>query len=160
VSGQPWTFTGATAPTLQSGRAMVAAGSGHLQATIDTGVSDVQVAADFIAGTGPGLGALAFRLTDASNFLLLETYAGNLQLYRRQAGVFTLLASVPIGQPAAGSVHRLEVRAAGSTLQGWWDGALAVQTTDPFQQAATRHGFDWNNAYDATTTYDNLSIKR
>jgi len=117
-TGHVWTITGAPAPTLLSGRAAVATGTGHLQATIDGGVADVQMSTDYRAGTGPGLGALAFRLTDANNFFLLETYTGSLQLYRRQAGTFTLLASAPIGQPVAGSTHRLEVRASGSALQG------------------------------------------
>ena len=86
-TGHAWTVTGATpTPTLVGGRATVGAGSGHLQATIDSGVSDIQMATDYVVGTGPGLGALAFRLTDANNFLLLETNGSNLQFYRRQGG--------------------------------------------------------------------------
>ena len=46
----------------------------------------------------------------------------------------------------------------GCTLQGWWDGALALQTVEPFQMNATRHGLDWNSAFDATTTYENFAL--
>jgi hypothetical protein len=53
---------------------------------------------------------------------------------------------------------RLEVRAVGSGLQGWWDNALILQIADSFQQTATRHGLDWNSGYDSTTTYDNLIL--
>ena len=109
------------------------------------------MATDYVVGTGPGLGALAFRLTDADNFLLLETNGSNLQFYRQQGGVWTLVASQPLPALTAGSTHRLEVHAVGSSVQGWWDGVQVLQVTETFQQTATRHGLDWNSAYDATT---------
>jgi hypothetical protein len=159
-TGHAWTVVGSTpTPTLAGGRAAVAAGSGHLEATIDSSVSDFQMATDYVIGAGPGMGGLAFRLTDAANFLLLLTYANNLQVYRCQGGVFTLIASQPLPTLVAGSTHRLEVHAVGSSVQGWWDGVQLLQVTDSFQQTATRHGLDWNSAYDTTTTYDNFTIK-
>jgi hypothetical protein len=159
-TGHAWTMTGATpTPTLVGGRATVTAGSGHLQATIDSGVSDIQMATDYVVGAGPGLGALAFRLSDAANFLLLETNGNNLQFYRQQAGAWVLVASKPLAAVAAGSTHRLEVRAVGSSVQGWWDGVQVMQVTETFQQTATRHGLDWNSAYDTTTAFDNFTLK-
>jgi len=160
LTGHPWTYTGAVpSPTLQNGMAAVADGAGHLQATIDAGTADIRMATDFHAGAGSGLGGLAFRLVDANNYLLIETYGGNLQFYRRQNGAYTLLASAPLAPMIAGSTHRLEVHATGSTLRGWWDGVLTLQTVEPFQVSATRHGLDWNSAYDPTTTYDNFVLE-
>jgi membrane-bound inhibitor of C-type lysozyme len=158
VTGQPWTLIGTPAPMLQNARASVGSGMGHLQLVIDSGVADIEMAADYHVGAGPGLGALAFRGVDADNFLLLETYQNNLQFYRRQGGVWTLLASQPIPALVPGSIHRMRVRAVGSSLLGYWDDVLTVQTTEAFQQTATRHGLDWNNAYDPTTTYDNFTL--
>ena len=89
---------------------------------------------------------------------MLETNGNNLQFYRRQGGAWTLVASQPLPALMAGSTHRLEVHAVGSSVQGWWDGVQVLQVTETFQQTATRHGLDWNSAYDATTAYDNFTL--
>src|SRR5207247_1965750 len=77
----------------------------------------------------------------------------------KQSGAYTLIASQPIAPVAAGSTHRIEVRTTGSTVQAWWDNALVISATETFQQTATRHGLDWNSAYDATVTFDNFAIR-
>ena len=160
LTAQAWTVTGAPpTPALVSGRAGVAVGAGHVQATINSGVADIQMAIDYVVGTGPGMGGLAFRETDTNNLLVLLTYLNTVQLYRRQGGMWTLLASQPIAALAVGSTHRLEVHAVGSSVQGWWDGVQLLQVTESFQKTATRHGLDWNSAYDPTSTYDNFTIK-
>jgi hypothetical protein len=33
-----------------------------------------------------------------------------------------------------------------------------LQVSDSFQQTATRHGLDWNSAYDATAAYGNFQL--
>jgi Putative binding domain, N-terminal len=156
--GAAWTVNGGSpVPALQNGMVGVAAGSGHLQATLDTRVSDIVMSVDYRAGTGPGMGALAFRLTDAENHLLLLTYLNQLQLYRRQKAAYTLLATAPLpGALVPDATHRLEVRATGTMIEGWWDGARILAIAEAFQQTATRHGIDFNSAFDATSKYDNL----
>jgi hypothetical protein len=160
LTGNPWVLNGGSPPpTLVTGGVGVTAGPGHLQMTINGGVADIAMGIDYRVGGGPGMGALVFRLTDANNFLLLETYLNGLHLYRRQAGAWVFLASQPL--PATlipGTTHRLEVRTQGSTLEGWWDGVRLLQVTDPFQQTATRHGLDWNSAFDATSVYANFQM--
>src|SRR6185295_17232715 len=99
------------------------------------------------------------RLTDTNNHFVLLTYSNTLQLYRRQGGTYTLLASSPLPALVPGSTHRLEVRTSGSTLEGWWDATRMLTTTDSFQQTATRHGLDWNSAFDSTTTYANFQLR-
>ena len=160
LTGSGWTLNaGSPMPTLSAGGVGVTAGPGHLQVTINGAVADVVMGTDYRVGTGPGMGALVFRFTDPDNFLLLETYLNTLYLYKRQAGVWMLLASQPLPTALAmGSTHRFEVRTLGSAIEGWWDGARLVQTTDTFQQSATRHGLDWNSAFDATSVYDNFQL--
>ena len=161
LTGNAWTLNGgAPTPTLVAGGGVgVTAGPGHLQVTINSGVANIAMGADYRVGAGPGMGGLVFRLTDPDNFLSLETYANALHLYKRQSATWIELASQPL--PAGfvmGSTHRLEVRASGSTIQGWWDGVQLLQATETFQQTATRHGFDWNSAFDATSVYANFQL--
>jgi hypothetical protein len=56
---------------------------------------------------------------------------------------------------ATGSTQRIEVRTSGTQLTGWWNGTQVVSATDSVQQAATRHGIDWNSAFDPTARFDN-----
>jgi len=160
LTGSPWAQSGGTpAPTLMSTGAGVTAGSGPLQATIASGVSDVVVGADYRVGSGPGLGGLTIRLVDANNFLVLETFQNTVRLLRRQAGAWTTLASQALRAGlVAGSTHRLEARTLGSSVEGWWDGVRLLQVTEPFQQSATRHGLYWDSSYDATSRYGNFQL--
>ena len=159
LTGNGWTVTGGPpTPSIASGRLYSAAGAGHMQTTIDAGISDIDLATDYIVGSGPGMGGLAFRETDTNNLLLLVTNQNVLQLYTRQGGMWNLLASQPIAALTVGSTHRLEVHAVGSSVQGLWDHAVVIQATTTVQQTATRHGLDWNTAYDATSSYDNVVI--
>jgi hypothetical protein len=162
LGGAPWTITGGPpTPTLFNGAVGVTAGAGHVQATVQTGAADIRMGADYRAGGSvQQLAALAFRLTDAGNHLLLLFYQDALHFYRRHEGLYRLLASSgPLAPVASGSTQRMEVRTAGSLLTGWWNGLQVVQATDTIQQNATRHGLDWNTAYDASASFDNLEIR-
>jgi bacillolysin len=162
VSGAPWVVTGGPpTPTLASGAVGVIAGTGHVQATLQTGAPDIRMSVDYRVGaSAQRLAGLTLRLTDVNNHLLLLFYDNALHFYRRQNGAYALLASsVGLAPPASGSTHRLEVRAVGTALTGWWNGAQVVQASDTVQQSATRHGLDWNTAVDTTATFDNLDIR-
>ena len=125
VTGNAWTLNGgAPTPTLVAGGGVgVTSGPGHLQVTINSGVADIAMGIDYRVGAGPGMGALVFRLTDANNFLLLETYANALYLFKRQAGDWVPLASQPlpamlmIGQHA--SARSADDREHDRRLVGW-----------------------------------------
>jgi hypothetical protein len=72
-SGATWAVSGGSQmPTLNGGSIGVGTGAGHVQLTIDSGVADMTTRVNYRVGVGPGVG-LAFRLTDANNYLLLET---------------------------------------------------------------------------------------
>jgi hypothetical protein len=112
-----WTTSGeASVPSVRSGRAAVADGRGPLQLVVDSRVSDIDMSTDFRVGSGPGLGALAFRVVDAENLMLLQTYQNNLQLYRCQNGVWTLLASQALPPMTPDSTRR---RRCAAGLLGW-----------------------------------------
>src|SRR5256885_10918496 len=64
TTGHPWVMYGSPTPTLQNGLLTVAGGGGHIEAAIDAGASDFQMAVDYHVGSGAGMGALAFRLVD------------------------------------------------------------------------------------------------
>jgi Zn-dependent metalloprotease len=162
ASGAPWTVTGGPpSPTLTGGVVGIAAGGGHVQATLQTNVADIRMGVDYRVGaSSQRLAGLAFRLTDANNHLLLLFFDNALHFYRRQNGTYSLLASSgPLAPIAGGTTQRMEVRASGTTLTGWWNGAQVVQASDTIQQTATRHGLDWNTAFDSATTFDNLEIR-
>ena len=162
VSGGPWSVTGGSPmPTLAGGLVGVTAGTGHLQATLQTGAADIRMGVDYRVGTGTQrLAGLAFRFADVNNHLLLLFYENALHFYRRQNGGFELLASSPALAPvAAGSTQRIEVRTVGSALTGWWNGVQVVQAVETFQQTATRHGLDWNTSFDFGARFDNLEIR-
>jgi hypothetical protein len=87
-------------------------------------------------------------------------YENALHFYRRQNGTYSVLASsVPLAPIAGGSTQRMEVRTSGTALTGWWNGVQVVQASDAIQQAATRHGLNWNPSFDSATTFDNLEIR-
>jgi hypothetical protein len=161
--GAPWIVTGGPpTPTLSDGVVgLMPGGSWHLQATIDTGVSDVRMAVDYrVGGNAHQLAGLAFRFADENNHLLLLYYDSALRFYRCEAGDYVLLASSdPLAPIAAGSTQRIEVRASGSTLSGLWNGVEVVQVTETFQQNATRHGLDWDGGYDPDAAFDNLEVR-
>ena len=162
VSGGPWSVTGGSPmPTLAGGLVGVTAGTGHLQATLQTGAADIRMGVDYRVGTGTQrLAGLAFRFADVNNHLLLLFYENALHFYRRQNGGFVLLASSPALAPVAGgSTQRIEVRTVGSALTGWWNGVQVVQAVETFQQTATRHGLDWNTSFDFAARFDNLEIR-
>ena len=161
INGAPWSVTGGSSiPVLSNGVVGISPGSGHVQATLQTGAADIRMGVDYkVAASADPLAGLAFRLTDANNHLLLLFFENALHFYRRQNGTYSLLASSgPLAPIAGGSTQRMEVRTSGSALTGWWNGVLVVQATDTIQQAATRHGLDWNAAFDSVTTFDNLEI--
>jgi hypothetical protein len=159
LTSNPWAVTGGPpTPTLTTSAVGVTAGSGHMQSTINSGVADIVMGVDYRVGSGAGMGALAVRLTDVNNYFVFETYLNTLNLYKRQGGTWIFLASQPLPALAPGSTHRLEVRTLGATLEGWWDGVRLLQVSDSFQQTATRHGLDWNTAYDTTSIYDNFQL--
>ena len=86
---------------------------------------------DYRVGSGPGLGALVFRLTDANNFLLLETFANTLYLFECRTAGCGMVASQPLPGPLVpDSTHRLEVRAMREhhrRLVGWRAAAAGRQ---------------------------------
>jgi len=159
--GGGWTTSGSAAPTLQSGLARVTTAgtaSSRIYATQDATLSDVQLSTDWSVRSATAWGGLVLRWTDANNFLFVGyTGSGELAIYEMQGGTWTRRVGAPI-TAASGTVHQIEVMASGSSLQVLWDGVLTLQTTDSFNQTATRHGLAWANGIDTLSGYDTFRL--
>ncbi|MFB2585801.1 family 16 glycoside hydrolase [Herbiconiux liukaitaii] len=126
VSGS-WTVggtPGALTQSSSSGEAIASAGS--------TAWTDYTIAARVAVTTPGGNAGVLLRYTDASNFLMLrmDSGASTLDLYRKSAGVLTLVASQPfVSRP--GEFVSLRADARGSTITGWADGRALLTWTAP-----------------------------
>ena len=149
--GTPWQVHGATGtPALSGGRVGISPGSGHVQAVLASGAANIRMSVDYHVGTSPNqMASLVFRFIDAERPLAADVL--------RQCGspVHTSGRRVyPAGlvcAAASGSerfTHRLEVRASGSQLTGWWDGLQMVAATSTSCSRPRMHGFGWNTAFD------------
>ena len=167
VGGGVWSITGAPPfPTLNGGFVGVTAGTTQTQATLSLGMQvNMRMAVDYRVGTGTSHTAgLVFRFIDQNNFLVLlfnqNASLNELQFLRRQGGVTTLFAySPPLPRVTChGTTHRLEVRASGGVLTGFWNGVPVVQSSDSNFVTGTRFGLNWSPSVDSTATFDNLEI--
>ena len=158
-AGVTWTATGSPTPTLSGGRIVAGAGSDVVLATVDAGVADVSLGVDWLVGTGPrAWGGLVLRVSDMNNQLRLRYSQGVLALIRRQNGTVTVIGSqaVPVLHP--GSAHRIEARTHADVIQVLWDGVLAFQVSESFQQTLTRHGLAWYPPDDPDSAFDNVEL--
>ena len=140
--GTAWTITGAqVVPTPDDGVVGIQnSAQQHLQATLASGASDFTMRVDY-RSTGAQLGGLAFRLTDASNHLLLLVNGSTLQV---PSAAGRRLHGAGHAGHRAGRRQRQHASPGsagdGGSLQGWWDGVKVLEVMDTFQQTATRHG--------------------
>jgi hypothetical protein len=156
--GVPWVLAG-VAPRLSDGLAIPGASSAWESALLETTAADLTLATDWHAGTGSWpAGAMYLRYTDDNNRLLVIGNQNRLELSRRQAGIWTLVQSVP-WSVTPGTTHHLQATLAGSSIQVWADGVLMIQATESFNATATRHGLVWVMTADPEATYDNFEIR-
>lgn len=96
-----------------------------------TAWSDYTAEARISIDSPSGNAGVLFRYADASNFLMLRLNdaTGAVELYRRSAGTFTLLASAAV-DVTPGRFVSLRVDARGSTVTGWVDGEPLVTWTN------------------------------
>lgn len=107
-------------------------------AVVETGASDVTVEFTLAAIDD---GGVAFRVADNNNYLEAQLNAGpsRVQVWRKQSGSFTQLASVALGTaPANGDV--IKVVLIGSSIEVFRNGVSVLSTTSAFNQSVTRHG--------------------
>lgn len=106
---------------------------------IDAGTPDVQLYAEF-ASLASSAAGIVFRYVDSSNYWILHAaQATDVKLFKRVAGVFTLVSGTLAGMAADGRV--MAVKTSGSTIECYVNGVLVFTTADTALQTATKHGF-------------------
>ncbi|MGD0016476.1 MAG: fibronectin type III domain-containing protein [Verrucomicrobiia bacterium] len=104
---------------------------------------------------GENVAGLAFRYTDNNNYysVMLDSSADTINLYKKQAGTVTQLASVstPID---IGTTYTVKVTAQGSNINAYLNDVLEINTTDTTFSA----GAVGLRTYLAATSYGNVSI--
>jgi hypothetical protein len=124
----------------------------------ETVYADSTISARFkpISGTQDRAGGIIFRVQDKDNHYILRGNAleGTLVFFKYTGGVRSELKSgaAPV---TTGMWQELRVEARGSTLQGYYNGQLIVETTDETFQAG-QIGV-WTKA-DSVTCFDDVQV--
>lgn len=141
---------------ISSNQAYAAAfSSSFAKAAIDAGISDCRVSVK-IAVEDSNYPRLAFRISDTINeFVFANNADGYLSLSKRIAGGTTQLAENQSYSVAAGTV--LSVVLNGTNIKAYFDGVLAFDITESFNQTATKHGIQ---VYSNTLPrFDNFAVE-
>lgn len=137
-------------------------GARYVVVAIPSGKSDANVSVDFRSIATRPVVALALRVADADNLLLLRYSAhfreGRLELVRRVNGEFKVITMVSVGPLDTSTAHRLEARMTGSSIIGLWDGVAKFETRVNDNQFSGLHGLFWDTDKDQGATYDNFSV--
>lgn len=130
TSGDVWTlasFTGTSSVDGERGVVNLGAVNDNFTATIDLGVTDQEVYAEFspsVTATGASIvGLVAARFTDTSNFysataVFTTTNALQLQLGKRVAGVLTSFGTLTVGSYAPVTKIAVVLRVVGTWIYG------------------------------------------
>lgn len=171
-SGQVWTAHSGTWG-ISSNKGYLASTTGQAAASVDAGASDVEVSADITLSptTDRADAGLVFRLADDSNYLLAlinkVTGSNSIQLFKRQAGSFTHLASVGSQGHVNGTTYDLRVVANGSSIEVFRDDTSVLTHTLSGADLTTfgsntRHGLRvhrGSTADDGGTRFDNFLVE-
>ena len=97
-----------------------------------------------------------FRCTDVNNFYMLQLRMGEntARLYKRVGGTYTQLGSDSATSLSAGTAHRVEIEAIGTTIRTYVDGVLKHNLTD----ATFSSGKIGVRSYEAPTAFDDLIV--
>lgn len=155
-SGQTWTALVGTWGVLSS-QAYSATGVDGDFASLDVGVTDIDVSVQFGAINNTAYYGLCARLTDTSNFYRAEFGGGNgIVIHKVVAGTVTSLGSAAASN-VANTVVRLRV--VGTQLSAYVNGALLVSATDSQITSGTKLGLRRGSAGTTPTmTFDNLTV--
>jgi RHS repeat-associated protein len=139
----------------------IAAASAYTLATIAAQVADGTTAADVVSSTSSVYGGVVFRVVDATSHLLLRfagsATSGQVALFRRVGADYLLIQSTSVSPVATGSVHRIEARYTGTSVQAVWDGTVLFTATVTDYQTGAGAGLLWH-ADSQTTQFDNFRV--
>jgi hypothetical protein len=54
---------------------------------------------------------------------------------------------------SSASIHQIELRLDGSSIEVWWDGLRYLEANDAFAATATKYGLWWSTVYDGSSTF-------
>ncbi len=151
-SGQAWEIFGTSAVAgIVDGVAYFGSGTGPLYLVADSKVANCIVELKFPAVV---VGQrLAFRFSDAANLWYVEQQATSYKVYKRVAGVDTLMATHSV-TPLVGDI--IKVSCEGNVIKLFRNGAGPHATiTDAHNQTAIKHGF--GTASSLLATFDDFS---
>jgi hypothetical protein len=157
-AGASWTYIGlgTSGARTQGNRAELSTpGNGHQPWAIESGQSDVTVAADFMGGSGR-IGGLVFRATSGGNYLGLSVDGFDLIIDKWVNGDRTVLTRVSAGI-VNGQTYRIEARTNGSQITAYLNGLLKLTTTSTYLQTATKHGIAFHSD-DYARQFDNFVV--
>lgn len=150
-TGQAWTaHTGTWG--VDTNKAKLVTQSGDSVATVDAGIADFEMTCDITKQGEPGI---VFRTIDASNYLLAFASGGNIEIYQRVAGAYTLLGS-GVQAYADGATKAWRVTGAGNVITAYIDAVQVVQVTTSQFNTQTRYGLRQNDG--TAARYDNFVV--
>lgn len=132
-TGQAWTVGLGTMGVNTNKAYMVSGPSG---ASLESGAADVTLSC-LITHNGSDAG-LVFRVSDATNYLMVRFGSGTLQVYRR-VSTFTQIASQAYSL-ASGATATLSVVMSGSSLTVFVNAVQQIALTETQWQTQTKHG--------------------
>lgn len=150
-TGQAWLTTGGTW-AISNGAVTCTTNTGSYYAYLESGKSDIDIAADLIFAGNAGL---VFRMVDANNMLFVRIAGAGPQLglYKSVSGSNTSIGGYTF-TPVSGTTYRVRVVASGSSIQVYLDGILVITVTDTTYQTATKVGF--RSGSSVSEKFDNL----
>lgn len=117
--------------------------------------ANVQISLENIVASNVWSGALAFRISDASNYLLFRYSGTAFQLYKFVGGTATLISSLTESLGIGTKIFK--VIANGSSIECYVNDVLKISVTETHNQAATKHGL--RQHITSTTRYDNFLVE-
>lgn len=158
-TGQAWTASSGTWGINTNQAYVVSLDTVDHVCSIEAGSANMSVSADIlITSNNPGL---IFRLQDATNYLMVlcNSSSTQFQIYKRVAGVYTVLASSATGLYTINTTHNILVSASGNSLSVKMDGTTVVSVTDATFNTATKVGFRHQTPSSTNTArWDNLQV--
>jgi hypothetical protein len=154
---EAWTITGGVWSIAGNRVKRTTAANTHHQATLTTTVTDHEITALLATLSGTvGYSGLVARFVDTNNhYLLVTDPAPGMALYRKVAGLYTLLGTW-VGNPLG---HRWSLRAVGPLITGLRDDVVVFSVVDTTLTTGTRAGLNsFNYAAGDDERFDDVDV--
>jgi hypothetical protein len=152
TSGHTWTAFEGTCG-ISGKQAFPSNGTAAHSATIDTGISEIDLRATLVLAPTDDQAGVVFRYTTGFNgyYFRADTTSGNYRL-EKYDGASTVVS----GGPAPANGDAIRVIAVGSAIRCYVNGALACSMTDAFNSSATNCGVSFY--FNAVARIDDFAV--